>query len=161
MMKRLLNFLPILVLVTFISCDVEPLDSGVVAQNNNNLNCQAAIQASAEASANFASATEENFSELCSALAEAIQAQINICGDDDTGTLQTALDALDCTVSSELCPNAIALAEAAQTALENATDENYTQLCNAYATALEAQINACGDPDGELQTMIDDLGDCS
>lgn len=159
-MKRLFYFIPIAVLITFISCDVEPLDSGVLAQNNNNQNCQAAVQASAEASADFAGATEENFEELCLALASALENQINICG-DESGNLQTALDELDCTVSSELCTNAITLAEAAQTAFQNATEENYTQLCNAYAIALQAQINACGDPDGELQIMIDDLGDCS
>jgi uncharacterized alpha-E superfamily protein len=159
-MKKLLCFLPLIVFVTLISCDDEPIDAGIVAQNNNNINCQAAVQASAEASLNFAGASEENYEELCLALASAIENQINVCG-DDSGELQSALDALDCTVSSELCANAIALTEAAQMALQNATPENYTQLCNAYATALQAQINACGDPDGELQDMIFYLGSCS
>lgn len=159
-MKRLFNFLPIFAFITFFSCDVEPIDSQIVAQNNNLINCQVAAETSAEASMDLASATDENYEELCLALAAALQNQINICG-DNSGDLQLTLDALDCTISSELCTNAIALAEAAQTAFQNATDQNYTQLCNAYTTALQAQINACGDPDGELQIMIEDLGDCS
>lgn len=56
-----------------------------------------------------------------------------------------------------------AASASAEAAIEfgDATDENYTDLCAAYKTALEAQIDACGDPNGELQAIIDDLGDCT
>lgn len=37
---------------------------------------------------------------------------------------------------------------------------NYEELCIAYRDALEAQIAACGDPDGVIQQAIDALGDC-
>ena len=36
---------------------------------------------------------------------------------------------------------------------------NYTQLCLAYTSALEDQIEACGD-DGTIQAIIDSLGTC-
>ncbi|MEZ4855028.1 MAG: DUF6252 family protein [Gelidibacter sp.] len=38
---------------------------------------------------------------------------------------------------------------------------DYADLCNAYKTALVAQINACGDSSGNLQAIIDSLGDCT
>ncbi len=41
-----------------------------------------------------------------------------------------------------------------------ATDDNFTELCNAYKTALESQIGICGDASGALQQVIDGLGDC-
>ena len=34
-------------------------------------------------------------------------------------------------------------------------------MCNAYKTALQNQINFCGDSEGNLQAIIDDLGVCS
>jgi hypothetical protein len=40
------------------------------------------------------------------------------------------------------------------------TMPEYTDLCNAYKNALTAQITACGDSSGALQTIIDSLGDC-
>ena len=158
-MKRLLYLLPIIALTTIISCNIEPIDPGIVAQNNNNLDCQEAIQASEEASANFANATEENYDDLCIAFATAIQVQIETCG-DATGTLQAAIDTLNCTTDSNACSNAATISQEAELALQSASDEDYAPLCNAYAAALQSQINACGDPDGELQAIIEDLGDC-
>ena len=37
------------------------------------------------------------------------------------------------------------------------TDANYETVCNAYKTALQTQITACGDGDGSIQTTIDGL----
>ncbi|WCO03040.1 hypothetical protein [Psychroserpens ponticola] len=45
-------------------------------------------------------------------------------------------------------------------AFTQATDETYELLCMAYKTALQNQIQFCGDPDGSLQAIIDSLGDC-
>ncbi|TCK69080.1 hypothetical protein DFQ05_0592 [Winogradskyella wandonensis] len=42
-----------------------------------------------------------------------------------------------------------------------ATEDNYTDICNTYKTVIEAQIAACGDDNGELQALIDELGDCT
>lgn len=53
-----------------------------------------------------------------------------------------------------------ASAEARQN-FDSATVANYTQTCAAYRVALQNQQQACGDTYGTLQTMINDLGDCS
>jgi hypothetical protein len=45
----------------------------------------------------------------------------------------------------------------------NATDitmPNYTDACNAYKIALTDKIDACGDPDGSQQLIVDALGTC-
>lgn len=34
-------------------------------------------------------------------------------------------------------------------------------MCNAYKTALQNEIATCGDPDGSLQALVSDLGDCT
>ncbi|MBO3115602.1 hypothetical protein J4050_02520 [Winogradskyella sp. DF17] len=39
-------------------------------------------------------------------------------------------------------------------------DPNYSAVCNAYRTALEEAIEACGDDSGDFQQTIDGLGDC-
>jgi hypothetical protein len=59
------------------------------------------------------------------------------------------------------CEAAIVASTEAAAEFSAATDENYTSLCSDYKAALEAQIDACGDPDGELQAIIDGLGDCT
>lgn len=45
-------------------------------------------------------------------------------------------------------------------AFSNATDQNLDQLCTAYKNALAAQIDVCGDANGELQALVNNLGDC-
>lgn len=40
-------------------------------------------------------------------------------------------------------------------------DSQYTPRCNAYKTALQQAITACGDQSGAFQAIIDSLGDCS
>lgn len=40
-------------------------------------------------------------------------------------------------------------------------DPEYTTRCNAYKQALENQIDACGDPEGIYQAIIDALGNCN
>lgn len=58
------------------------------------------------------------------------------------------------------CVEATQDTAAAVTAFVDATDSNYTELCNAYQSALQAQIAACGDDTGSLQGLVDALGDC-
>lgn len=41
-----------------------------------------------------------------------------------------------------------------------ASDDNYNVFCQAYRDALESQIVLCGDEDGSLQLMIDELEFC-
>lgn len=59
---------------------------------------------------------------------------------------------------SNICDAQTATDEAEAAFNEADTNED---LCNAYKTALENQIAECGDNDGSLQAIIDDLGDCS
>lgn len=40
-------------------------------------------------------------------------------------------------------------------------DPDYTARCNAYKTALEDAIDACGDEEGVFQAIIDALGNCN
>jgi len=60
--------------------------------------------------------------------------------------------------STNTCEAQAATDQAEAAYNENNTDED---LCNAYKQALENQITECGDEDGSLQAIIDDLGDCS
>lgn len=55
------------------------------------------------------------------------------------------------------CDDAITAANEAETTYNN--DDTNTTLCNAYITALESQIIACGDADGSIQSIIDSI-DC-
>ncbi len=59
------------------------------------------------------------------------------------------------------CEEATAATLLAEQAYDNATSTNHDDLCNAYKTALQTQIGSCGDASGALQTIIDDLGDCT
>ena len=43
----------------------------------------------------------------------------------------------------------------------NATEENHNILCQTYRDALDDQIEICGDPSGDLQEIVDFLGDCT
>ena len=52
-------------------------------------------------------------------------------------------------------------AAAAAYAATDTTDPNYTAVCTTYKEALLAQITACGDTGGVLQTIVDSLGDCT
>jgi len=61
------------------------------------------------------------------------------------------------------CNAATQLVSTTQTVFSSTppTDPNYTTACNDYKNALTNKISACGDADGSLQTIIDNLGDCT
>ncbi len=59
------------------------------------------------------------------------------------------------------CQVAVITSESARVDFENAAAEDYTATCNDYKTALEQQITVCGDADGSIQTLINNLGDCT
>lgn len=69
------------------------------------------------------------------------------CGDDDS-------------------ENGLSCAEATQNTftasanLINAGSGDYETLCNAYKLNLQQQKDACGDSSGQIQTILDGLGDC-
>ncbi|WP_422104283.1 hypothetical protein [Winogradskyella sp.] len=58
------------------------------------------------------------------------------------------------------CQSAIASTIGAALDFGTATDDNYSILCEVYKGALQRQIDACGDEDGSLQMIIDQLGTC-
>ncbi|MFN3752996.1 hypothetical protein [Flavobacterium sp.] len=62
--------------------------------------------------------------------------------------------------SAPSCEEAASATLAAAQAFQNATDENFPELCEAYKEALQDQITACGDTTGDLQTILDGL-DCT
>ena len=62
--------------------------------------------------------------------------------------------------SAPSCEDAVSATLASAQAFENATDENFPELCEAYKEALQDQITACGDVTGDLQAIIDGL-DCT
>ncbi|RZN81023.1 MAG: hypothetical protein EVB11_10700 [Winogradskyella sp.] len=57
----------------------------------------------------------------------------------------------------------VATLETAEAALAflGAGNDTFTEICNAYKDAIEAQILACGDEDGNLQAIVEQLGDCT
>lgn len=160
---RVRSILVLLICVTafiFVSCQNEPYEGEIPSSG---LNCETAIANTAQAALSFLSANDDNYTQLCIAYRNALQAQILACGDPD-GSLQTAINALgDCTVTVTMeddCDSASDEVDAAELAFQNANVDNYTSLCITYRTALENQIMLCGDDDGSIQSIIDSLGDC-
>lgn len=61
------------------------------------------------------------------------------------------------------CEEAQAISLSAQQAYDNVDPNNAEEVqstCNSYRTALNQEIGVCGDENGELQTILDGLGDC-
>ncbi|WP_040278605.1 WD40/YVTN/BNR-like repeat-containing protein [Psychroserpens damuponensis] len=157
-MKKIITLLLFTVALTFVSCEDEPLEGDF---ETGGTTCEVAIANTAQAALNFLGVNDDNYTQLCSAYSTALQAQITACGDPD-GSLQLALNALgDCTITGvDNCEDATLAVMSAQSAYENANDEDYLNLCNVYKTTLENQIVQCGDEDGSIQSIIDGLGDC-
>ena len=149
-----------LILLTAFTCENEPLEGEFGTGNASS--CQQAVQNVFNAASDFSGVTQSdsNYTQLCMAYKNALQGQIIACGDD--GSIQAIFDSLgDCQGSQNSdCDSATAEASSAETDFNNANDTNYTQLCNAYKTALQNKIDACGD-DGSIQAIIASLGDCS
>ena len=58
------------------------------------------------------------------------------------------------------CESLANATSAAQVAYDNATAANLVEKCTAYKTALQNEINGCGDASGTLQNIVDGL-DCT
>jgi len=154
-MKKITTLLSLFILLTAFTCENEPLEGEFGAT------CETAETNSDSAREAFNNATEDNYTELCNAYKAALLAEIEACGDAN-GDLQTIITNLgDCSVDDfDTCDAATTAVGIASANFDNATISDYTELCNAFKTALENQITECGDTDGSLQTTIDDLGDC-
>ena len=159
-MKKISFLFSIFVLLTAFTCENEPLEGDFI--NDADISCEIAAQNTQNAAIAFLDVTDETYAELCIAYRNALEIQIEFCGDPE-GILQTQITSLGtCTTGTEVddCATATAAVEIAQAIFEQATDANYTQLCNAYRETLLDLIEFCGD-DGGTQSIIDELGDCT
>ncbi|WP_452220686.1 hypothetical protein [Lacinutrix salivirga] len=160
-MKKLLSIVSLSFLLVTLSCNDEPLEGDFVTENPTN--CAETTQALATAALDFINVSDENYTTLCNAYKVALQNQIAACGDEDN-SLQTILESLgNCNDDTEpdACETAENASSVAEDAFDNATQDNYNALCAAFKMALENEITECGDADGSLQAMIDNLGDCT
>ncbi|WP_323789732.1 hypothetical protein [Psychroserpens sp.] len=157
-MKKLSLLFSLFILLTAFTCENEPLEGDFVSDTE--LSCDIATQNTQNAALAFLDVTVETYAQLCIAYRNALQVQIQFCGDPD-GSLQTQIDSIgDCgETNTDPCDDATAASAQAATAY-NADTSNLT-LCSAYKAALQTQIAICGDTDGSLQIIIDELGDCT
>ena len=98
--------------------------------------------------------------DLCLAYKNALQNEIIACG-DTSGDLQDIIDDLDC---GEACIAAQETAEEAQIifdAVDPLDEDAFIAACADYSLALQDVIDLCGDADGSLLTIVQELGDCS
>lgn len=155
MMKKI-KVLYIVVLLLGFGCHNEPYEGDLPFELDS---CIESKEATAEAYEDYSLANEDSYSLMCQIYRDAIEDQIEICGDED-GALQILLDELgNCIVEEDLCDEAIAATEIAQNNYENATDDDFEEVCSIYKEALIYQIVVCGD-DGLLAQIIENLGDC-
>ncbi|NRA91273.1 MAG: hypothetical protein HRU26_01075 [Psychroserpens sp.] len=93
-MKKGFALLAFFALFTAFQCDNEPIEGEF--EQENEASCEIAAQNTQTAALAFLNATDDNFTQLCTAYRNAIQVQIEFCGDPN-GILQTQLDSLgDC-----------------------------------------------------------------
>jgi len=93
-MKKISYLLLLFVLLTAFTCENEPLEGEFEEQNE--ISCEAAAQNTQNAALAFLEVTNETYSQLCIAYKNALQIQIEFCGDPE-GILQTQIDSLgDC-----------------------------------------------------------------
>jgi len=151
---------------SFVACDDEPLEgefaSGTGGGNGNGnggngvSNCTQATTnvTNATAAFNQVSVSDSNYTMVCNDYANALEDFLTLCG-DSTGAVQAIIDSLDCTGNSD-CVDAQSASQLAEN--EYNADTSNVDLCNAYINALQNEISNCGDSDGSLQDIIDNLG---
>jgi hypothetical protein len=156
MIKKIFRTYVFASLFLFVNCDNEPYEGDIIIEDNS---CELAIQASNEAADNYLNANSENFNLFCQAYKDALENQIEKCGDSD-GDLQLIIDGLsDCVFNNTLCEEAIAATQQAQVNYQGATDSNFEDLCNEYKSAVQNQIDICGNSSA-LQSILEELGSC-
>lgn len=159
MMKKIFELSSFIILLLLVNCDNEPYEGDIINEDNP---CVMAIRAANEAGANYLQTeiTDENHNLLCQTYRDALEDQIEICGDPN-GALQELIDFLgDCTtIFDNPCANAQTATAIAFQEYLNAPTLDYEVKCMAYIEAIENEIFVCGD-DGSLQALINELGDC-
>ncbi len=159
-MKKMCLLVCVFVFFTASKCDNEPLEGEFATDEE--VSCDFAIENVLSAAIAFSEATSSTYEQLCLEYKTAIENQILFCGDPD-GSLQELLDSIgDCSTNVEIenCNEAEEALAIAQTAFEEATVENYTQLCLVYREALITYIELCGSNE-EVLLALNELGNCS
>jgi len=142
---------------TIYSCNNEPLDSDLQENSEQSSGCVSVTSALQIASANFSASTNDNYTQVCNEYKIALQNKIDSCG-DSSGNLESTITSLgDCSTNNTctVTSNSASFAES-----DYNSDNTDTDLCNAFKSALQNKITACGDASGEIQSEIDGLGDC-
>lgn len=158
MMKKIFGlFCSIIMLLLVLNCDNEPYEGRIVIEDNA---CTRAILATNVAGQDYIDASVEDSVLLCEVYRDALENQIEICG-DASGELHEIIDFLgSCTT---IINNPCAIARiATDIALQDylaAPTLDYEATCLAYVAAIENEILVCGD-DGSLIDLINELGDC-
>lgn len=115
-------------------------------------------EARADYLASFASDLEyidlETYEAACNAYREATVVQRTYCGDLSGDLSQLIAELNTCGFR---CSFASQNRNTAQAAFEAATIGDYILACENYLFYLQQQIEVCGDPDGSIQMVIDDL----
>ncbi len=157
MMKKIFGLSSFIILLLVINCDNEPYEGDIINEDNS---CALAIQATNEAGENYLLATVEDSILLCQIYRDALENQIEICG-DESGDLQEIINFLgNCTtIFNNPCTIAQNATEIALQDYLNAPTIDYETTCLAYVEAIENEILVCGD-NGALQALINELGDC-
>ncbi|MGS2725403.1 DUF6252 family protein [Psychroserpens sp. BH13MA-6] len=99
----------------------------------------------------------EAYEAACNAYREALIVQRDYCG-DISGELTQLIGELN--VCNFRCSFATQNRTLAQTEFEDATISNYVAACDNYRFYLEQQLEICGDEDGSIQAVLDEL-DCN
>ncbi|MCA0131639.1 hypothetical protein [Winogradskyella alexanderae] len=159
MIKKIFALLSFLILFIAVTCDNEPYEGDIIIDTNDE--CLIVAELAEQALIDFTNADDEDFNLFCQVYRDALQEQIEVCGDEN-GDLQATIDSLgECIPENNTtaCELAIAATALALEDLEDAITPNYQVACISYREALQNQIEVCGD-DGTLQGLINDLGNC-
>lgn len=156
-MKKISFLFSIFILVTAFTCENEPLEGDF--SDDSDLSCEIASQNTQDAAIAFLDVTDETYTQLCIAYRNALEVQMQFCGDSD-GSLQTQINSLGDCGAANLDPCETVTISADQAEIAYNEDTSNATLCNTYKTALEIKVTVCGDSDGSIQAIIDSL-DCS
>ncbi len=97
-MKLSTQILLYTLLLSFLSCEDEPIEGDFLT---GGLTCELALTNTAQAALNFLSVNDDNYTQLCTAYRNALQAQIQACGASDA-SLQIVINGSgDCTNNNQ------------------------------------------------------------
>ncbi len=165
-MTKLKNFAVIgMILLGLYACTDTDTFWAEVDGNTDSLSvCNNALASMNAAKLAFEQASEEEYADRCNVYKISIINYMNYCS-DTSSVYQNILNELgDCSILSDslTCEQATAISDSLGTVYENTDSgaDDYMQKCQAYVQSLLNKIEACGDENGEIQSLINSL-DCS